>query len=161
METARAWIAKRSPGAPSILFSGDWEADLQLVEPADKADYIKDALEGLGLPAPASEEEVLATEDAAARGVFPPEVAETPLIAGTELAYLQQMALASALKRKTMLPTIITSGYRALGLIHYFTCGEEEARAWTIKQGTTAPGAAGVIHTDFEKSTSNHAITDD
>lgn len=38
-----------------------------------------------------------------------------------------------------------------LGLISYLTGGEKEVRAWTIKKGTLAPQAAGVIHTDFEK----------
>jgi GTP-binding protein YchF len=41
--------------------------------------------------------------------------------------------------------------YRLLGLQSYFTAGEKEVRAWTIKKGATAPEAAGVIHTDFEK----------
>ncbi len=41
--------------------------------------------------------------------------------------------------------------YRLLGLQSYFTAGEKEVRAWTIKKGATAPQAAGVIHTDFEK----------
>jgi len=41
--------------------------------------------------------------------------------------------------------------YRLLGLQSYFTAGEKEIRAWTIKKGATAPEAAGVIHTDFEK----------
>ncbi len=38
-----------------------------------------------------------------------------------------------------------------LNLITYFTAGEQECRAWTIVRGTKAPGAAGVIHSDFEK----------
>ena len=38
-----------------------------------------------------------------------------------------------------------------LSLITYFTAGEKEVRAWTIKDGSTAPQAAGVIHTDFQK----------
>jgi len=41
--------------------------------------------------------------------------------------------------------------YELLGLQSYFTAGEKEVRAWTIKRGATAPEAAGVIHTDFEK----------
>src|SRR6185295_11226398 len=41
--------------------------------------------------------------------------------------------------------------YRLLGLQSYFTAGEKEIRAWTVKKGATAPEAAGVIHTDFEK----------
>lgn len=54
-------------------------------------------------------------------------------------------------KVKSMIPKIITTGYHALDLIHYFTVGEQEVRAWTIKRGTLAPQAAGVIHTDFTK----------
>ncbi len=46
---------------------------------------------------------------------------------------------------------LIKAGYDLLGLITYFTVGEKETRAWTILKGTTAPGAAGKIHTDFEK----------
>jgi hypothetical protein len=46
---------------------------------------------------------------------------------------------------------LITSGYALLDLITYFTAGEKEVRAWTIKKGWKAPQAAGVIHTDFEK----------
>jgi ribosome-binding ATPase YchF (GTP1/OBG family) len=41
--------------------------------------------------------------------------------------------------------------YRLLGLQSYFTAGEKEIRAWTIRRGAAAPEAAGVIHTDFEK----------
>ena len=43
------------------------------------------------------------------------------------------------------------SAYKLLGLQTYFTAGEKEVRAWTIPIGATAPQAAGVIHTDFEK----------
>jgi GTP-binding protein YchF len=46
---------------------------------------------------------------------------------------------------------LIRSAYGLLDLITYFTAGEKECRAWTIRQGTLAPGAAGVIHTDFER----------
>lgn len=45
---------------------------------------------------------------------------------------------------------VIQSCYKLLNLQTYFTAGEKEVRAWTIKKGTKAPGAAGVIHTDFE-----------
>ncbi|GAA5951074.1 hypothetical protein JCM8115_005047 [Rhodotorula mucilaginosa] len=47
---------------------------------------------------------------------------------------------------------IMKTGYQMLSLIHYFTCGPDEVRAWTIRDGTLAPKAAGVIHTDFEKT---------
>ncbi len=46
---------------------------------------------------------------------------------------------------------IIREGYKLLKLQTYFTVGPKEARAWTITEGTKAPRAAGVIHTDFER----------
>ena len=46
---------------------------------------------------------------------------------------------------------LIHGAYKLLDLITYFTAGVKEVRAWTITKGTKAPGAAGVIHTDFEK----------
>jgi ribosome-binding ATPase len=46
---------------------------------------------------------------------------------------------------------VIRAGYTLLGLQTYFTAGEKEVRAWTVRVGATAPQAAGVIHTDFEK----------
>jgi ribosome-binding ATPase len=46
---------------------------------------------------------------------------------------------------------VIRAGYRLLGLQTYFTAGEKEVRAWTVEVGATAPQAAGVIHTDFER----------
>jgi len=61
-------------------------------------------------------------------------------------AFLQDMGL-----EEPGLDRLIRSGYELLGLITYFTAGVKEVRAWTIVNGTKAPGAAGVIHTDFEK----------
>jgi hypothetical protein len=46
---------------------------------------------------------------------------------------------------------VIRAGYKLLGLQTYFTAGEKEVRAWQLKAGSTAPQAAGVIHTDFER----------
>ncbi len=46
---------------------------------------------------------------------------------------------------------VIRAGYELLHLITYFTAGEKEVRAWTVRKGSKAPQAAGVIHTDFEK----------
>ncbi|MCP4500398.1 MAG: redox-regulated ATPase YchF [Deltaproteobacteria bacterium] len=60
--------------------------------------------------------------------------------------FLQSLGLESA-----GLDRLIQAGYRLLGLITYLTAGVKEVRAWTIRKGTKAPGAAGVIHTDFEK----------
>ncbi|MCW0180724.1 redox-regulated ATPase YchF [Zavarzinia sp.] len=52
---------------------------------------------------------------------------------------------------ETGLSRLIRAGYALLGLITYFTVGPKEARAWTIVKGTKGPGAAGVIHSDFER----------
>ncbi len=52
---------------------------------------------------------------------------------------------------KSGLERIITSCYSLLGLMSFLTAGEKEVRAWTIARGTTAPKAAGKIHTDFER----------
>jgi len=49
------------------------------------------------------------------------------------------------------LDQLIKAAYELLGLATYFTAGEKEVRAWTFKKGITAPEAAGIIHTDFEK----------
>ena len=49
------------------------------------------------------------------------------------------------------LDRVIRAGYELLGLQTYFTAGVKEVRAWTVRVGATAPQAAGVIHTDFEK----------
>jgi ribosome-binding ATPase YchF (GTP1/OBG family) len=49
------------------------------------------------------------------------------------------------------LHALARAGFHTLGLQTYLTAGPKEARAWTIKQGATAPQAAGVIHSDFEK----------
>jgi obg-like ATPase 1 len=51
----------------------------------------------------------------------------------------------------SMVPKITKTGYKMLDLIHYFTAGEDEVKCWTVRDGTKAPQAAGVIHTDFEK----------
>ena len=52
---------------------------------------------------------------------------------------------------KSGLDKLVQSSYHLLDLISFLTAGEPEVRAWTIKRGTKAPGAAGKIHTDFEK----------
>jgi len=59
--------------------------------------------------------------------------------------------LASAGLKEPGLHEVIRTGYRLLGLITFLTAGEKECRAWTLRKGLTAPKAAGVIHTDFER----------
>jgi GTP-binding protein YchF len=63
-----------------------------------------------------------------------------------KLAFLADMGL-----EEPGLNRVIRAGYKLLGLQTYFTAGEKEVRAWTVKKGSTAPQAAGVIHTDFER----------
>ena len=60
--------------------------------------------------------------------------------------------IVSNLKDADSLPELIVSAYKILDLITFFTTGEKETRAWTIKKGTKAPEAAGVIHSDFQKN---------
>ena len=63
-----------------------------------------------------------------------------------KLAFLRDMGL-----DEPGLNRVIRAAYTLLGLQTYFTAGEKEVRAWTVKKGSTAPQAAGVIHTDFER----------
>ncbi len=60
--------------------------------------------------------------------------------------FLQEYGL-----KESGLNKLLRASYHLLDLITYFTAGEKEVRAWTIKKGWKAPQAAGVIHTDFEK----------
>jgi len=76
-------------------------------------------------------------------GAFEQQLADMP--ADKRPQYLEENKTQSALNK------VITQGYETLDLVHYFTCGEDEVRAWTIREGTKAPQAAGVIHTDFER----------
>ncbi|HVZ78181.1 MAG TPA: redox-regulated ATPase YchF [Gemmatimonadaceae bacterium] len=72
------------------------------------------------------------------------ELAELP--PGERRDFLDSLGLESA-----GLDRLIRAGYHLLGLQTYFTAGEQEVRAWTIHRGDTAPAAAGVIHSDFER----------
>ncbi len=72
------------------------------------------------------------------------ELAELP--PGDRAEFLASLGLESA-----GLDRLIRAGYHLLGLETYFTAGEQEVRAWTIHRGDTAPKAAAVIHTDFER----------
>jgi len=72
------------------------------------------------------------------------ELAELPDDEALEL-------LASYGQEQSGLDQLAHVGYRTLGLQTYLTAGPKEVRAWTIKQGSTAPVAAGVIHTDFQR----------
>uniref|UniRef100_A0A7S3MY08 Obg-like ATPase homolog n=1 Tax=Strombidium inclinatum TaxID=197538 RepID=A0A7S3MY08_9SPIT len=62
-----------------------------------------------------------------------------------------QAAKAKELGAPSMIDRIIKAGYKHLQLIHYFTAGADEVKCWTVRDGSKAPQAAGVIHTDFER----------
>lgn len=62
--------------------------------------------------------------------------------------------------KESGLDILVKACYKLLGLISYLTAGEKETRAWTITKGTKAPGAAGKIHTDFEKGFIRAEIVD-
>ena len=77
-------------------------------------------------------------------GAMEAEIAQLDLPERAE--FLQEMGL-----EEPGLNRLIRSAYKLLDLITYFTAGPQEARAWTIRRGTKAPQAAGVIHSDFER----------
>ncbi|ACM27205.1 redox-regulated ATPase YchF [Agrobacterium sp. SHOUNA12C] len=72
------------------------------------------------------------------------EVAQLP--ADEAMEFLSELGL-----KEAGLDQLIRAGYKLLHLITYFTVGPKETRAWTIEEGTKAPQAAGVIHSDFER----------
>jgi len=139
--------------ARSVAADGDLERDLlrdlcllttkPVLYVANVAE--EDALQGNAL--------VRGLEEAACR-----EGASVVIISGNieqELSQLspaeQQEFLADMGMSEPGLNRLIKAGYELLGLITFFTVGEKETRAWTIAKGTKAPGAAGKIHSDFER----------
>jgi ribosome-binding ATPase len=91
-------------------------------------------------------EERAKTEGAASVVISAKIEAEIAVLSREERAdYLDAVGL-----KEAGLDRLIGAGYALLHLVTYFTAGPKEARAWTITQGTKAPQAAGVIHTDFE-----------
>jgi len=126
-----------------------WLRDLHLLSAKPVlyvANVAEDDLAG-SHPFVAQVREIAATEGSGVVvicGSIEAEIAE--LDAEEKQAFLQEMGLP-----ESGLDRLIRAGYDLLGLITYFTAGVKEVRAWTITQGTKAPQAAGVIHTDFEK----------
>ncbi|WP_294624384.1 redox-regulated ATPase YchF [uncultured Roseovarius sp.] len=92
--------------------------------------------------------EAMAAEQGAASVVISAQIEEeiSQLDAEEAVEFLEELGLSEA-----GLDRLIRTGHDLLQLETYFTVGPKEARAWTIKTGTTAPKAAGVIHGDFEK----------
>lgn len=90
-------------------------------------------------------------------GITDTKIPVLPVSAKIEMDMLEfsdedkKMFLADMGITSNPMDSIIKTCYDLLGLQYYFTAGEIEVRAWTIKKGWTAPEAAGVIHTDFQK----------
>jgi ribosome-binding ATPase YchF (GTP1/OBG family) len=68
-----------------------------------------------------------------------------------KIAELGASYVVADLSTASEIPELVKKAYEVLGLISFFTTGEDETRAWTIRKGAKAPEAAGAIHTDFEK----------
>ncbi len=100
-------------------------------------------------------ESMLEEQAATMLGVSPNRVCVIDAKVESELVVLSSLEQVEYLKTlgvtQSGLDKLIKRAYDQLGLISFLTAGEKEVRAWTIKKGTKAPQAAGVIHTDFEK----------
>ena len=98
-------------------------------------------------PLLATVEQIAAGEDAQVVAVCAAIEAEIAQLEDADRAeFLESLGL-----HEPGLNRVIRAGYRLLGLQTYFTAGVKEVRAWTVRAGSTAPQAAGVIHTDFER----------
>ncbi|CAN3371943.1 hypothetical protein DIURU_002544 [Diutina rugosa] len=88
-------------------------------------------------------------------GDEPDPVVLVSAAAETKMATLEGEELSSyeqELGRGSAISTLVDEMRSALGLISFYTCGPEEAHQWSVRQGSTAPEAAGVIHTDLQKT---------
>ena len=89
------------------------------------------------------------------KGVDPKHITQICVKLEAELVSLSETEIREYLDtlgvNHTGLEQLILAGYQVLDLITFLTTGEKETRAWTVKRGSTAPQAAGKIHSDFEK----------
>ena len=150
LETLLAHLDQGRPARQTGLSVEQWASlrDLNLLT-AKPVLYIANVPEdGFENNAALDEVRAIAAEDNA-------EVVPVCAAIEAELAQLeddeQQEFLADLGLQEPGLDRLIRAAYRLLGLQTYFTAGVKEVRAWTVKNGATAPQAAGVIHTDFEK----------
>jgi ribosome-binding ATPase len=81
----------------------------------------------------------------------PPELIEKIKLLGGDYIVIDLSQAENVGGESAAVAALIKKAYETLGLVSFFTTGEDETRAWTIERGTLAPQAAGVIHTDFEK----------
>lgn len=113
--------------------------------------YVCNVEEGAAATGNAQSERVVAKAKAEGAEAVVISAAIEAEVAGLGDAAAQKEFLESLGLKETGLSRVIRAGYRLLNLITYFTAGPKEVRAWTIKKGTKAPQAAGVIHGDFER----------
>ena len=147
------------------------------VKPGPEVDALRAAKEALDGDTPLRDARLSADQVALLRGIAPltskPEVVVANLEEGTSVppelgdavgvyaAIEAEVAEMDAEEARSLLEefgvhepglqTVIAACYRALDLITFLTTGEDETRAWEVRQGATAPEAAGVIHTDLER----------
>jgi ribosome-binding ATPase len=150
LQGMRAWLDEGKPVRAMTLdgFERERLRELSLLT-AKPVMYIANVDEGgfTGNPRLAALEKLAAEEGTLVVTVcaaIEAEIAE--LDEADRAAFLADLGLAEA-----GLDRIIRAGYRLLGLLTFFTAGPKEVRAWTVRAGDTAPQAAGVIHTDFER----------
>ncbi len=147
------------------------------VKPGPEVDALRTAKEALDAETPLRDAKLTPEDAALLRGIAPlslkPEVVVANLEEGTtvpnelgdavgvyaaieaEVAEMEPVEARALLEEfgvhEPGLETVIAACYRALDLITFMTTGEDETRAWEVRQGATAPEAAGVIHTDLER----------
>jgi GTP-binding protein YchF len=138
-----ARLAKIAPNEEAA-FQG---LNLLTAKPVLYAANVEEAAAANGNPHSQKVEEMARAEGAGVvviSAAIEAEIAQLP--DDEEHEFLQSLGLA-----EPGLDRLIRAGYDLLGLITFFTAGPKEVRAWTVKRGTRAPQAAGVIHTDFER----------
>ncbi|MDX1663990.1 MAG: redox-regulated ATPase YchF [Candidatus Promineifilaceae bacterium] len=161
LETAEALVAHLEQGARVATFAGrdsdafrELNADMRFLtaKPVIFAANVDEASLDEGSPAEedpcVAEVRALAAEREAEVVVLSARL-EEEMAALSETEREEFMALVGA--SESGLEQVIRKSYETLGLISYFSYNENEVRAWTIEKGWTAPRAAGVIHTDFER----------
>ena len=153
-------IAVLAEGDPARLVKPRNEAEVRWIRGyqllTEKPElYVANVTEEEFLGDPDQSAYVQALKDAIERDHEPAEVVELAAQLEAELLALEDDERRQYLDELGLdepgLYRLIRAGYRLLGLISFFTTGEKQSRAWTIRRGSTAPEAAGEIHTDFQR----------
>ncbi len=158
-------------GVKPIPICAKVEAELSELDPEEAAEFLADlglvrsglevlaqaAYKLLGLQSFFTSGEVEVRAWTVRQGATAPQAAgvihtdfERGFIKAETIAFAAEFLADLGLERSG-LEVLAQAAYKLLGLQSFFTAGEVEVRAWTVRQGATAPQAAGVIHTDFER----------